>query len=88
MVGRFLLAAIRFYQLAISPGLPSACRFEPSCSRYAYEAVARFGPRRGCWLAFKRLTRCTPLSSGGFDPVPDDVSRETLPSGRRLGEEA
>jgi len=86
MLQRGLLWVIRFYQQAVSPGLPSACRFEPSCSRYAYEAIARFGVRRGTWLAFRRLMRCTPFSARGFDPVPESVSRETLLA-RRQGRE-
>lgn len=77
MLGRWLLALIRFYQLAISPGLPAACRFQPTCSRYAYTAIERFGPWRGLWLTVRRLARCTPLSTGGYDPVPEVVSRET-----------
>ncbi|HEV7215717.1 MAG TPA: membrane protein insertion efficiency factor YidD [Chloroflexota bacterium] len=81
----FLLLTIRFYQRAISPGLPSSCRFEPSCSRYAYEAIGCHGAMRGSWLALRRLLRCTPLRTGGYDPVPDVVSRETLPAGRRPG---
>lgn len=66
-----LLAAIRLYQGFLSPLLPAACKFYPSCSRYAYEAVERYGARRGAWLAAKRLLRCRPFSAGGFDPVPD-----------------
>ena len=75
---RALLHAIRFYQRAVSPALPSACRFEPSCSRYAYTAIERFGVRAGVWLAIRRLARCTPLTPLGYDPVPEPVSRETL----------
>jgi putative membrane protein insertion efficiency factor len=73
-----LLVLIRFYQRAISPALPSACRFEPTCSRYAYTAIERFGPWRGSWLAVRRLLRCTPLTPMGYDPVPEIVSRETI----------
>ena len=61
---------IRAYQLAISPGLPPACRFEPSCSHYALAAVERHGVLRGLWLAARRVGRCHPFHSGGFDPVP------------------
>ena len=62
--------AIRFYQLAFSPLVGPACRFYPSCSQYALEAVARFGVLRGAWLAVRRLSRCHPWHEGGYDPVP------------------
>jgi len=65
-----LLAALRGYQQAISPLLPDACRFEPTCSIYAYEAIARYGALKGTWLAVRRLVRCQPFYAGGHDPVP------------------
>lgn len=65
-----LVALIRLYQVAVSPLLPPACRFYPSCSHYALEAVARHGALRGSWLAVKRLARCHPLHPGGVDFVP------------------
>jgi putative membrane protein insertion efficiency factor len=68
---RMLLPAIRFYKLCISPLLPPACRFEPTCSQYAAEAVSRYGALKGGWLALKRILRCHPLCRGGFDPVPE-----------------
>lgn len=73
---------IRFYQRAISPQLGPACRYEPSCSHYAYEAVDRHGALRGSWMAVRRLGRCHPGREGGFDPVPDrgEESR-SLPDG-------
>jgi len=64
------IALIRLYQVVISPLLPPACRFYPSCSRYAVEAIARHGALRGGWLAFARLARCHPLHPGGVDFVP------------------
>jgi putative membrane protein insertion efficiency factor len=64
------VALIRLYQRVISPFLPPACRFSPSCSEYAAQAVARYGVARGCWLAVRRLLRCHPLDPGGYDPVP------------------
>ena len=69
MVG-LLLAGLRIYQGYLSPLMPSACKFHPSCSHYAYEAIELYGARRGAWLALRRLLRCRPFSPGGFDPVP------------------
>lgn len=63
------LALIRAYQLLLSPLLPPACRFVPSCSRYSYEAVERYGVRRGAWLTLRRLGRCHPFNPGGYDPL-------------------
>ena len=69
---RFLaLGLIRFYQGALSPALPSSCRFHPSCSQYAYEAVEKWGTARGVTLALGRLLRCQPLGGFGYDPVPE-----------------
>ena len=69
-----LSAPIRFYRAVLSPLLPSACRFTPSCSVYALEALQLHGPVTGLWLTVKRLARCHPISwlggSSGFDPVP------------------
>jgi uncharacterized protein len=62
--------ALRFYQLALSPLIGPACRFYPSCSQYALEAVERFGVLRGGYLAMRRLARCHPWHPGGYDPVP------------------
>jgi uncharacterized protein len=69
-VKRLLLAAIGAYQRRVSPHLPRRCRYEPTCSAYAVEAVSRFGVLRGSLLAAWRLLRCNPLSHGGFDPLP------------------
>ncbi len=66
-----VLSALGLYQRLLSPALPPACRFTPTCSEYAYQAVARHGVARGLWLAAKRLARCHPLSAGGYDPVPE-----------------
>ena len=67
---RALLAAVRFYQRAISPAFPPRCRFEPSCSAYAAEALEVHGAGRGSWLALRRLLKCAPWHAGGLDLVP------------------
>jgi putative membrane protein insertion efficiency factor len=68
---RYLVAfLIRIYQWTLSPLIGPACRFYPSCSQYAQQAILRFGLLRGGWLALKRLGRCHPWHPGGFDPVP------------------
>lgn len=69
-VGKLLVLPIRFYQLAISPMLPKSCRFVPTCSQYAIEAIKIHGPLRGLWLAVKRIMRCHPWGGSGYDPVP------------------
>jgi putative membrane protein insertion efficiency factor len=66
-----LLAAIRMYQMFFSPWMPSACKFYPSCSQYAANAVQLHGARRGSWLALRRFARCHPFTRGGVDLVPD-----------------
>jgi uncharacterized protein len=66
-----LLWLIKAYQWTLSPMLPRSCRYEPSCSRYAYEAVDRFGAFRGGWMALKRLGSCRPGGGSGYDPVPE-----------------
>jgi hypothetical protein len=66
-----LLGLIRLYQCTLSRVLAPSCRFYPSCSQYSYQAILRYGPWRGGWLAVKRIARCHPLNPGGYDPVPD-----------------
>ena len=68
-----LLGFVRLYQLTISPVLGTNCRYYPSCSAYAAQALRGHGPARGSWLAFKRILRCHPWSEGGADPVPPAV---------------
>ena len=70
MLRRLLLLLVRFYQLFISPLTPPSCRYTPTCSAYALEAIGRYGARRGGWLALRRLGRCHPWGGHGPDPVP------------------
>lgn len=65
-----LIIPIRFYQMFISPFTPSSCRFTPTCSEYARQAIAKYGPFKGLWLAIKRILRCNPWGGSGYDPVP------------------
>ena len=69
-MAKLLQFLIRAYQLLLSPFLGSHCRFTPSCSQYAAEAISRHGALRGSWLALKRIGRCHPFCDGGYDPVP------------------
>ncbi len=70
LVGKALVLLVRAYQRLVSPLLPAACRFYPSCSAYAATAIERHGPTRGIYLAARRLFRCHPFNPGGIDPVP------------------
>ena len=79
MIGRALLRLIGFYSRAISPALPARCRFYPTCSAYAAEAIARHGAARGSWLAVRRLAKCAPWHPGGVDLVPPVAG--TVPGG-------
>lgn len=69
MLKKLFLWLIRFYQKYISPGLPKTCRFYPTCSQYAYDAIVKYGAVKGCFLGLLRLLRCNPLFKGGFDPL-------------------
>ena len=75
-----LIGAVRAYQLALSPYIGNRCRHQPSCSAYAIEALQRFGPFAGGWLALRRIGRCHPWGTCGYDPVPEDIDE-----GRRVG---
>jgi len=70
---RVLLAALRFYKAQISPALPPACRYTPTCSEYAIEAVDRHGAWRGTVMAIRRVISCNPFARGGYDPVPHRI---------------
>ena len=65
-----LIVLVKFYQLCISPFTPPSCRYTPTCSQYALEALKKYGHIKGGWLAFKRIMRCHPWGGSGYDPVP------------------
>ncbi|WHY97125.1 membrane protein insertion efficiency factor YidD [Peribacillus simplex] len=71
MLKKVLMGIIRFYQVAISPLKPPTCRFYPTCSHYGLEAINRFGPIKGSWLALIRILKCHPFHPGGIDLVPE-----------------
>ena len=73
-----LVTLVRAYQRLLSPVLPPACRFTPSCSAYAVTALERYGAARGTWMALRRLARCHPWNPGGYDPVPDRNQRQVI----------
>ena len=74
ILSRLLLLLIKFYRLILSPFLGNNCRFYPSCSEYAFEAIEKHGPFRGFYLAVKRIFKCHPFHKGGYDPVPEKRS--------------
>lgn len=84
IVTAFALGGVRFYQAALRPMNPWGCKYYPSCSNYALEAMERHGLARGAWLAARRLLRCHPLVFGGFDPVPDPEPAAPNLGGGRL----
>ncbi len=71
---RLALTLIRLYQATLSPFIGRNCRFTPTCSRYTYEAIERFGFFKGCWMGAKRISRCHPFHEGGYDPVPEKAA--------------
>ncbi len=81
---RVLLSIIRFYQRRLSPLTPPCCRFFPSCSHYAEEAVERYGSVKGLWLSAKRILRCNPFCRSGYDPVPDLPARRRPAGAKRI----
>ena len=78
MLTRLLIALVRFYQVAISPWTPAACRYTPTCSAYTIDALREHGSLRGSWLAVRRLARCHPWGGFGYDPVPAHPPDRTM----------
>ncbi|HLS51416.1 MAG TPA: membrane protein insertion efficiency factor YidD [Burkholderiaceae bacterium] len=78
MIRQLLIAPIRFYRFFLSPWLGHQCRFTPTCSAYAIEAINVHGAIKGLWLAIKRIGRCHPWHAGGFDPVPKHSSKLSI----------
>lgn len=70
IIVKLLILPIKFYKYAISPHLPATCRYTPTCSQYAIEALKKHGPLKGLWLTIKRVCRCNPWGGSGYDPVP------------------
>lgn len=82
-ITRALIAVIEFYRAMISPLRPPSCRFIPTCSQYAVDALAAYGPLRGSWLTLVRLVKCGPWHAGGWDPIPDR-SEDSAPEHRSI----
>ncbi|MBS7261205.1 MAG: membrane protein insertion efficiency factor YidD [Treponema sp.] len=70
LFSKIFIVLIRFYQICISPLFPPSCRYTPTCSAYALEAIKKYGPIKGLYLAIRRILRCNPFHEGGYDPVP------------------
>ncbi len=84
MFAKSMIAVVRFYRSVISPWTPPSCRFTPTCSAYAVEAIEKHGSARGGWLALRRIGRCRPWGGQGFDPVPPVVESEQREPGVRI----
>ena len=86
MFAGLLISIVRFYQLAISPWTPAACRYTPTCSSYAIEAIDAHGASRGGWLALRRIGRCHPWGGHGYDPVPPAIGSDSAADASVSGE--
>ncbi|TYB31864.1 MAG: membrane protein insertion efficiency factor YidD [Candidatus Mcinerneyibacterium aminivorans] len=76
MLKKIFLLVIKFYRKFISPYTPKSCIYHPTCSEYTYKSITRFGPFKGLLLGIKRILKCTPFHSGGYDPVPNKKKEE------------
>ncbi|NJL48245.1 MAG: membrane protein insertion efficiency factor YidD [Leptolyngbyaceae cyanobacterium SM2_5_2] len=85
MLQTLLTRLIQGYRMVLSPLLPPTCRFTPTCSQYALDAIARYGAWKGSWLAIRRILRCHPFHPGGYDPVPEVFwTVDTMPLSRAI----
>ncbi|MBP7821307.1 MAG: membrane protein insertion efficiency factor YidD [Saprospiraceae bacterium] len=76
MIQKLLILIVRFYQMSISPLLPQACRYQPTCSQYMIDAIKEWGVFKGTWLGLRRIGRCHPWGASGFDPVPKNNKKD------------
>ncbi|TVQ15477.1 MAG: membrane protein insertion efficiency factor YidD [Leptolyngbya sp. DLM2.Bin27] len=89
MLQTLLTRLIHGYRMVLSPLLPPTCRFTPTCSQYALDAIARYGALKGSWLAIRRILRCHPFHPGGYDPVPEVFwTVDTMPLSRAIEKSA
>jgi putative membrane protein insertion efficiency factor len=89
MLQTLLTRMIQGYRMVLSPLLPPTCRFTPTCSQYALDAIARYGALKGSWLAIRRILRCHPFHPGGYDPVPEVFwTVDTMPLSRAIEKSA
>ncbi|MBE9141351.1 membrane protein insertion efficiency factor YidD [Nodosilinea sp. LEGE 07088] len=89
MLQTLLTRLIQGYRIVLSPLLPPTCRFTPTCSQYALDAIARYGALKGSWLAIRRILRCHPFHPGGYDPVPEVLwTVDTMPLNRAIEKSA
>lgn len=78
IVEKFFILLIKFYQVSISPLLGSNCRYSPTCSQYAIDAIKTWGPIKGTWLGIKRISKCHPFGGHGYDPVPKKKKKNDI----------
>jgi putative membrane protein insertion efficiency factor len=79
VIGKFFILLVRIYQGLISPWFPASCRHQPTCSAYTIQAINIWGPFKGVWLGLKRLSKCHPWGTSGYDPVPENKDKKCCP---------